>query len=303
MITEHGNLHKGMKMKKKTVSLVLGSGGARGLAHIGIIHWLEHNGYEIKSISGCSMGALVGGVYAIGRMDDFEQWVRAVTKSDMVSLLDLSLAGDGLFKGGKIIDRLKELVGDALIEQLPIAYTAVAANISRAREVWFDEGPMFDAIRASISLPVFFTPYKHKGQDLVDGGILNPVPIAPTFSDHTDITIAVNLCGRPDENLDLVNYEKRIEESSPLSEVVSDFVGKIRSSIPQGSMNINALDVVSQSWDTMQGSIARQKIAAYPPDYVLEIPKNVCTILEFDKAAPLIEYGYEKAAELLPGNI
>lgn len=290
-------------MEKKTVSLVLGSGGARGLAHIGIIHWLEHNGYEIKSISGCSMGALVGGVYAIGRMDDFEQWVRAVSKSDMVSLLDLSLGGDGIFKGGKIIDRLKELVGDALIEQLPISYTAVAANISRAREVWFDEGPMFDAIRASISLPVFFTPYKHNGQDLVDGGILNPVPIAPTFSDHTDITIAVNLCGRPDDELDLKDYEAREEDVSPFSEVVSDFVGKIRSSIPKGSMNINALDVVSQSWDTMQGSIARQKIAAYPPDYVLEIPKNICTILEFDKSAPLIEYGYAKAAEMLPGNI
>ncbi len=291
-------------MEKKTVSLVLGSGGARGLAHIGIIHWLEHNGYEIKSISGCSMGALVGGVYAIGRMDDFEHWVRAVSKSDIVSLLDLSLGVDGLFKGGKIIDRLKELVGDALIEQLPISYTAVAANISRAREVWFDEGPMFDAIRASISLPVFFTPYKHKGEDLVDGGILNPVPIAPTFSDHTDITIAVNLCGRPDDGLDLAVYEKRVKtETSPLSDAVSDFVGRIRSSIPKGSMNINALDVVSQSWDTMQGAIARQKIAAYPPDYVLEIPKNSCTILEFDKAAPLIELGYAKAAELLPGAI
>lgn len=288
-------------MEKKTVSLVLGSGGARGLAHIGVIHWLEHNGYIIKSISGCSMGALVGGVYATGKMDDFERWVRAITRSDMVSLLDLSLGTDGLFKGGRIIDRLKELVGDALIEQMPISYTAVAANISRAREVWFDEGPMFDAIRASISLPVFFTPFKHKGQDLVDGGLLNPVPIAPTFSDHTDITIAVNLCGRPVDEPGLGKFMQAPVEASPLSGAVSEFVAKIRSSIPKGNVSINALDVVSQSFDTMQGSIARQKIAAYPPDYVLEIPKNVCTILEFDKAGPLIEYGYAKAAALLPG--
>lgn len=288
-------------MEKKTVSLVLGSGGARGLAHIGVIHWLEHNGYIIKSISGCSMGALVGGVYATGKMDDFERWVRAITRSDMVSLLDLSLGTDGLFKGGRIIDRLKELVGDALIEQMPISYTAVAANISRAREVWFDEGPMFDAIRASISLPVFFTPFKHKGQDLVDGGLLNPVPIAPTFSDHTDITIAVNLCGRPVDEPGLGKFMQASVEASPLSGAVSEFVAKIRSSIPKGNVSINALDVVSQSFDTMQGSIARQKIAAYPPDYVLEIPKNVCTILEFDKAGPLIEYGYAKAAALLPG--
>ncbi len=288
-------------MASKTVSLVLGSGGARGLAHIGIIRWLEHNGYTIQSISGSSMGALVGGIYAIGKMDDFENWVRAINKSDMVSLLDISLGGDGLFKGDKIIDRLKELVGDALIEELPISFTAVAANISRAREVWFDEGPIFDAIRASISMPIFFTPFKYKGQDLIDGGILNPVPIAPTFSDHTDVTIAVNLCGKPENGPGLKAYMGTPEESSPLSEAVSDFIGKIRSSIPQGNASIKAYDVVSQSFDTMQGSIARQKIAAYPPDYVLEIPKSICTILEFDKAGPLIQYGYDKAAELLPG--
>lgn len=284
---------------KKTVSLVLGSGGARGLAHIGIIRWLEMNDFEIKSISGCSMGALVGGIYAIGRLDDFEKWVRAVSKSDMVKLLDLSLGTDGLFKGGKIIETLKGLVGDARIEQLPISYTAVAANISRSREVWFDEGPIFDAIRASISMPLFFTPYKFKGQDLVDGGILNPVPIAPTFSDHTDLTIAVNLCGRPKEGVENFFEDETPEELSPFSEAVSDFLSKVRQSIPKGAVSINAYEVVSQSFDTMQGSIARQKIAAYPPDHVLEIPKNLCTLLEFDKASPLIRYGYDMAAQEL----
>lgn len=290
-------------MAGKTVSLVLGSGGARGLAHIGVIHWLEKHGYEIKSVSGASMGALVGGVYAIGKMDDFEKWVRAITKSDMVSLLDFSLGTDGLFKGGKIIDTLKELVGDAHIEDLPIDYTAVAANISRAREVWFDEGPIFDAIRASISMPVFFTPFKHGGQDLVDGGILNPVPIAPTFSDQTDVTIAVNVCGKPLEGNGFSKYLKAKREASPLSDAVAEFFVKIRKSIPRDGMSVNAFDVVSQSFDTMQGTIARQKIAAYPPDYVLEIPKNTCTILEFDKAGALIEYGYDKADEMLPEGL
>ena len=287
-------------MQQKTVSLVLGSGGARGLAHIGVIHWLEENGYRIKSISGSSMGALVGGVHAIGKLDEFEQWVRAVTKSDMVKLLDLSLGTDGLFKGGKIIDTLKELVGDSRIEDLPIKFTAVAANISRAREVWFDQGPMFDAIRASISLPIIFTPYNHNGEDLVDGGILNPVPIAPTFSDHSDMTIAVNLTGRPIDDPESLFLPDTVEEASPLSSAVSEFFGKVRNSIPKGGINIKAYEVVHQSFETMQGTIARQKIAAYPPDHVLEVPKNLCMILEFDKAVPLISYGYELAARELP---
>jgi len=288
-------------MHKKTVSLVLGSGGARGLAHIGVIRWLEDNGYDIRSISGCSMGALVGGVYAIGELDEYERWVRAVTKTDIVKLLDLALGTDGLFKGGKIIDTLKDLVGDSRIEDLPIAYTAVAANISRSREVWFSEGPIFDAIRASISMPIFFTPFRHKGEDLVDGGILNPVPIAPTFSDHTDYTIAVNLMGPPiDDPKTVMTVEEVDDEASPIAAAVGDFFNKVRNSIPKGGINIRAFDIVHQSFETMQATIARQKIAAYPPDALLEVPKNLCTIMEFDKAAPLIKFGYELAATKLP---
>jgi len=286
--------------KRKTVSLALGSGGARGLAHIGIIHWLEENGYEIRSIAGSSMGALVGGIHAIGRLGEYENWVRAVTKSDIVRLLDLSLGTDGLFKGERIINTLKDLVGDSRIEDLPIPFTAVAVNISRSKEVWFDRGPLFDAIRASISMPIFFTPFRHNGEDLVDGGLLNPVPIAPTFSDHTDVTIAVNLHGAPKENAREALLGERSKPASPLTGAVAEFVNKVRSAIPKGTMNIRAMEIVSQSFDTMQGTIARQKIAAYPPDYVLEMPKNICGMLEFDKAGPLISYGYRMAADRLP---
>ncbi|MGL1863946.1 MAG: patatin-like phospholipase family protein [Pseudodesulfovibrio sp.] len=286
--------------QKKTVSLVLGSGGARGLAHIGIIRWLEENGYSIESIAGCSAGALVGGIYASGKLDEFEEWVRAITKGNMIALLDLSLGMDGLFKGNKIIETLKELVGDRRIEDLPISFTAVAANISKEKEVWFQDGPVFDAIRASISLPLFFTPFPYKGANLIDGGILNPVPIAPTFSDHTDFTIAVNLCGSPEEGIEAIFKEASKEQESPLAGAISDFVGKVKSSIPQAKAGLKAYEVIGQSFDTMQGAIARQQIAAYPPDYVMEIPKNLCRTLEFDKAEPLIRYGYEKAARELP---
>ena len=152
----------------KTVSLVLGSGGARGLAHIGVIRWLEECGYEITSIAGCSIGSVIGGVYAIGKLDEFEKWICAVTKIEIFSLLDVSLAKGGFVKGDKIINVLRELVGEKNIEDLPISYTAVAADIQREKEVWLTKGPLFDAIRASISLPMFFTPFDYDGVKLID---------------------------------------------------------------------------------------------------------------------------------------
>lgn len=139
----------------KTVSLVLGSGGARGLTHIGVIHWLIENGYEIRSISGCSAGALVGGVYAVGKLDLFVEWVTAIDTVSMAKLLDISWQSSGLFKADKIINTLIELVGDTKIEDLDIPFTAVAANVKEEKEVWLNSGPLFDAIRASISLPLF----------------------------------------------------------------------------------------------------------------------------------------------------
>jgi len=292
------NCGEKMKNRKTTVSLVLGSGGARGLAHIGIIHWLEQNGYEIRSIAGSSMGALVGGMHAIGKLDEFEEWVRAITVTNMLALLDLSLESNGLFKGNKIINTLKNLVGEELIEDLPVPFTAVAANIAEAKEVWIDEGPLFDAIRASISMPLFFTPFRFKGEELIDGGILNPVPIAPTFSDRTDITIAVNLCGKPREGIVLASREEAAQPSL-FSHAISEFSDKIKSSLPHQKSGVKARNIVLQSFDAMQGTIARQKIAAYPPDYVVDIPRNLCMILDFDKAAELIRFGYEEAEQSL----
>ena len=124
----------------KTVSLVLGSGGARGLAHIGIIKWLEENNYKIQSISGCSMGALVGGIYAAGKLDEYEHWARAITDIDIIRLMDLSWSKSGILKGDKVINTLIELVGDQDIETLPIKYTAVAADIVNEKEVWINKG-------------------------------------------------------------------------------------------------------------------------------------------------------------------
>ena len=154
----------------KTVSLVLGSGGARGLAHIGVIHWLEENDYEIRSVVGCSIGAVIGGIYAAGKLDIYEQWVRSITKVDIATLLDLSWEKSGLVRGDKRINTLIKLVGEQLIEDLPLAYTAVAADIKGQKEIWIKSGSLFDAMRASFAIPLLFTPSGTKGDILLMEG-------------------------------------------------------------------------------------------------------------------------------------
>jgi len=289
------------KEEKKSVSLVLGSGGARGLAHIGVIRWLEEKGYDIRSISGSSTGALIGGVYAVGQLHQFEQWALSVTRRDLFNLIDLSFQKGGIIKGDRIIERIKKMVGNALIEDLPVSYTAVATDLDAGKEVWIDKGPLFDAIRASISIPLLFTPFKDKGRLLVDGGVLNPVPIAPTFSDLSDITIAVNVSGSVDEGgMDKTKSNKKPKPSSRLQEKINGFTEEMRDlAASYFSENRGMLDIANRSFDAMQSTIARQKLAAYPPDILIEIPRNVSTILEFDRAKELISLGYDAAAGVM----
>lgn len=290
-----------MSENTTTVSLVLGSGGARGLCHIGIIHYLQEQGYQIKSVSGCSIGALVGGVFAAGKLDEFEQWIRAINKPGMVSLLDLAWDSRGLVKGEKIIAALKQLVGDQAIESLPIPFTAVAADVAAEKEVWLRNGCLFAAIRASISLPLLFTPFDFNGTPLIDGGVLNPVPIAPTFSDHNDLTIAVNLGGEAMHKLPGTEAsDSDNSEPSFYKEVIGRFISQFENT--GGSLvgkNLGAYDIASQAFDAMQGTIARQKLAAYPPDVVIEIPRNICGMLEFDRADEMIRFGYQQARQTM----
>lgn len=286
----------------KTISLVLGSGGARGLVHVGIIRWLIEHGYQIKSISGCSIGALIGGVYAAGKLDEFEEWVTSIDQGDMAMLLDFSWQSSGMFKGDKIIDTLRGLIGEISIEELPIPYTAVAANVADEKEVWLQSGSLFDAIRASISLPLFFTPHVVNGEELIDGGVLNPVPIAPTFGDNTDFTLAVNLGGEPEMlQQEIIPVSLPTKESN-LHEKVVHFIDNLGSSVKSKmSFNFAAYDIANQAFDAMQSTIARQKLAAYPADITLELPRNACGTLEFDRSQEMIDRGYHLAQAKL-GN-
>lgn len=281
----------------KTVSLVLGSGGARGLAHIGVIHWLEENNFKIKSIVGCSIGAVIGGIYAAGKLDVYEQWVRTLTKVDIVTLLDLSWEKSGLVRGEKLVNTLIGLVGEKLIEDLPISFTAVATDLRGQKEVWIRTGSLFDAMRASFAIPLLFTPFRWKGIDLVDGGVLNPVPIAPTSCDKTDMTIAVNLNGTVESPIEPVDVSAAPQSpSSPFREKIDRFISRLQPPTKSVvSRDWGPYEIAIQAFDAMQSTIARQKLAAYPPDAVIEIPRNVCKTLEFNRAAEMIALGYGKA--------
>lgn len=283
---------------------MLGSGGARGLAHIGVIKWLEEHNYQIKSLVGCSIGSLIGGVYAAGKLPELEKWMCSLTKTDIFMMMDLSWEKGGFIKGDKVIDRLKSLIGDIDISALSIPYTAVAANIKSEKEVWINSGSLFDAIRASISLPLLLTPFEINNTKLIDGGILNPVPIAPAFSDNTDMVIAVNLGGepvptcRPEQPITRIN-----EKTHFFQDKIDAFIEKMKKkAVTKEKKEWDMYFIADKAFDAMQSTIARLKVAAYPPDYLIELPRNLCGTLEFDRAREMINYGYEKASEILPEN-
>lgn len=301
----------GAKPRATTVSLVLGSGGARGYAHIGVIEELLDRGYEIRSIAGSSMGALVGGIHAIGQLDTFSDWACGLSRYDVWRLVDLSFGGGGFIKGERIMAKLRSLVGDAAIESLPMAYTAVAADLDASREVWFKEGPLFDAIRASIAIPGIFRPVGYRGHRLVDGGLLNPVPVTPTLGDNTDCTIAVDVNAPvPYGDHDMARQlspAQSIPEQADSAEVRSGLaawyrrrvVGLFRRGSRATPPEPGALDLFARSLDTVQATLTRFKLAAQPPDLLIQVPRDACSFYEFERARRMIDLGRECARTAL----
>lgn len=291
-----------MNDRAKTISLVLGSGGARGMAHIGVIQVLEERGFEIRSISGSSIGALVGGIYAAGELEPYREWVCALERLDVLRLLDVSFSGKALFKGERIINTLKDLIGDQNIEDLPISFTAVATELDESKEVWLSRGPLFDAIRASIAFPTIFSSFSYNGKKLVDGGLLNPIPIAPTLRDTTDLTIAVNLSGNSRKGAEYTPPPLPRQERNRYHQMVVEFIDSLqKKNNEQEEDDTGLFDIISKSIDAMQSTIASFKLAAYSPDLVIEIQKETCSIYEFERAAELIEIGRAEAERLLDG--
>ena len=324
---------------KKRIALVLGSGGARGYAHIGVIEELESRGYDIACIAGCSMGAVVGGIYAASKLDQYRDWIQSLDYLDVLRLVDVSFRL-GAIRGEKVFGQIRNIVGEINIEDLRIPYTAVATDLTHQQEIWFQEGCLHQAMRASAAIPSLFTPVMQGNRMLVDGSLLNPLPIVPVVSSHCDLIVAVNLSstlqshyqlpviqrpaafkGRFDNLMSslgsripfrnkhaeqLLNLEQEL--LTPLEEPQRnpwlDSTQPARPGAQEGSPKsatgsviidnvgpASLLDLINQSFEVMQTSLAQYKIAGYPPDILINVPKRVCRFFEFYKAAELIELG------------
>lgn len=310
----------------KRVALVLGSGGARGYAHIGVIEELEARGYEIGCIAGCSMGAVVGGIYAAGKLDEYRQWIESLDYLAVLRLLDVSFRL-GAINGKKVFGKVRDIIGDVNIEDLPIPFTAVATDLGNQQELWFQEGSLNLAMRASAAIPTVFTPVMHGGRLLVDGGLLNPLPIIPVVSSHCDLIIAVNVNSNSYADYQLPEPQRppalisRFDQMmSSLSEHLPSFLVKNENSedvppedeppLPEKPVNRQVLheeitpppsllELVTQSLEVMQNSLAQYKIAGYPPDLLINIPKRACRFFEFYRAPELIQIGQQMAAQAL----
>ncbi|MCW4149376.1 patatin-like phospholipase family protein [Halomonas sp. 18H] len=312
----------------RRVMLALGSGGARGYAHIGVIEELEARGYEIVALSGCSMGALVAGVYAAGQLSAYRDWVCRLDYFDVLRLVDVTWSPMGAMKASKVMSKLSELVGDALIEDLPVPVTTVATDLTRQREVWFQSGSLLKAVRASIAVPGVITPVYRGSQVLVDGGLLNPLPVMPAVEARADFVMAVNATAQTSRPISLdamlppdeAAEERAREEARDASEGV-DFDGWMKgvkgatrrlfdgfgggeSDEEPGTQERDQrawgrLDMMLASFDIAQGAIANYRLAGYPPDVLVKIPKTVCGAYEFHRAEALIRLGRHLAREAL----
>lgn len=297
-----------MNKPKQTVSLILGGGSARGLVHIGVIEVLLERGYDIRSISGCSIGALVGGIYATGKLPLYRDWLKGLDKTSVFRLLDFSFQRTGLFKGDRIIDALLEIIGEHKIEDLPIKYTAVATDIDREKEIWFVDGSLFQAIRASIAIPSFFTPHVYRGMHLLDGGLLDPLPIAPSAGDNTDITIAVNLNAKSrtarQKEIDDTHFSQIPTDTDPKwHEKISSYLDRfIPDKVPNLLLpveRLNLIELMSQSIEMMQNTIAHSRMAAHRADILIEIPRDLTGFFDFHRSEMLVAYGRLRAEAAL----
>lgn len=278
----------------KDVALVLSSGGARGLAHIGVIEELEAQGYHITSIAGTSMGALIGGFYAAGRLSEFREWMKTIDRRKMVELWDFNLSLNHIVKGERIIEALQEIVPDVRIEDLPIPYCAVATDWLHGHEVVFRKGSLFAAIRASISLPTFFDPVRRNGMVLIDGGIVNPIPLNRVVRKDGDLLVGVDVSGH--------DYEGQSELQRVLSEKRRHALklgGKLLDMLLPDSLDFNAFTLLSRCSSLMIRQNSRLMIELMKPDLLVDIQMSRYGGFDYDKSEKLITIGRNKARRLL----
>lgn len=277
------------QMKTKDVALVLSSGGARGLAHIGAIEELESHGYHISSIAGCSMGALIGGVYAAGKLKEFREWMKTIDRKKMIELTDFSFSINHLAKGTRIIETIMEFVPDMAIEDLPVPYCAVATDLKAGREVVFNKGSLFESIRASISMPSFYKPVQRDGMVLIDGGILNPIPLNRVKRQKKDILVGIDVSGH--------DYKVQWDEMHRLTEMQkqdNSLKSKILDMLIPDNIEFNYYTMLSRTNSLMirQNSILMAKLMK--PDILVDIQMSRYGTFDFDKSEKLVAIGKQK---------
>jgi len=262
-----------LKSKRK-VSLVLGSGGARGLVQIGVIRSLEEKGYKIDEVVGCSIGALIGAAYVEGRVQQLEDWMMSINRSMIFKLLDFTNPRFGLLKGERVFESLKDIFPDKNIEDMDIPFRAIATDIKNEKEVVFEKGSVYKAIRASIAIPAVFTSVLSDDISLVDGGVVNPLPINFVKRKRRNIVVAVNLDGKPNPRYGPIAFDKPV----------------------------NSIGMLQEAYFVMRRKLAALSIELYKPDYVINIPHNIAGLWDYDKATQLIEHGKMLTNKVVPDS-
>ncbi|MBR1716012.1 MAG: patatin-like phospholipase family protein [Paludibacteraceae bacterium] len=294
----------------KNVALVLGSGGARGLAHIGAIEELEARGYKITSIAGCSMGSIIAGMYAAGKLKEAKKWFLTVDKQLILKMLDVNfLSGNSIVKGQRIIEELKTVVPDQLLEKLPIPCSLVAADMISTEQVVFTKGSLFEAIRASISIPLFFEPVQRGRKLLIDGGVLNPLPLNVVKRKKGDILVAADISGkdkmkniqtRKPELIDIskpIEYiqSKGIEVPEALEEGLHNLADRVnrmrRERASDLRRNIGFFGLLDRMNDMQIQQNTILSLQLTPPDVHSVMPQYAYNTFDFDKAEEIIEQG------------
>lgn len=278
-----------MAKLKPRIGLALGSGGARGWAHIGVLSALAEHGVTPDLVAGCSIGAFVGAAIADGDLDQLADWVRVLDRQKLMSFLDVSFRG-GLIKGDKLIQFFSQQFVDRDFAQLPVPFACVATDLVTGREVWLREGNVARAVRASIALPGLFTPVEYNGTWLVDGGLVNPVPVSLCRAMGADIVIAVDLSLDPANRIDRPGSPQSAGEGRPWWRLFSRN-GAESASSAEGSSNPSLLEVVTSSINLMQVRIARSRLAGEPADVLISPRLNQMGLMDYYRADEAIEEG------------
>jgi NTE family protein len=281
-------------MRKPRIGLALGSGSARGWAHIGVIRALQAAGVRPDVVCGTSIGALVGAAYAAGELDRFEEWVLGMGVRDVIALMDVRLGG-GMLKGERLMDYFRRNFVDRPIEQLPTPFGAVATALQTGAEVWLRSGSTVEAVRASIALPALFTPVQHDGRLLVDGGLVNPVPVSLARAMGAEVVIAVDL------SADMLGRHLRDEPpdeepSGRTGQLIRRLgLGRLRPPSPEGGDAVprppSLLEVVTSSINVMQVRLTRSRMAGDPPEVVVAPRLAFLGVLDFHRGEEAIEEG------------